>query len=569
MTSFPKTTHFDSSHYSHALVAEGLSPFGISLDEILRLVPAAIHRIARAGVVAEILPLIACLGHLGDARPESACGVALQDGLRRWSAPADLDAAYRFAEAFICQTLPGALGARDIAAIRTQLFFDANYEPDPEVALALGLIRLLDLTDPDHAYAPGKPNARIVERLDPASIFAWYSRQTTSPFHIDDGGRHQRPVSRGFVYRAPEAPVPEIGQAELEAAMRDILREASELRMGSIPNAAFVEIDASPLVCLCFAEITPDLVLMEGLDAEGRALPIVFQPSMGRAFGPTTGTGGLGSLASFEHYVALIALIGAAALRDFWVIEDRDKILGPARVSRPRGLKSSRSRVIYLPRIRYVGARLNPDGLKEQAQSALARRAHWRASHFRRLPAGSTPSKKQLLLAQAQQISPSPGTTWVRAARISGVGDDDGAGAAAEVTYRSRSATAALFDTIPFEAQAHGGLSWFAFERACARALAAQGFEELARKGGDRGTDIYCARDRGHEVETWVVQCKHWSVKIGPETVRELHGAQALRAADRALLITSSAFTAGAIEAASALGVDLMDSAALMAGLKI
>lgn len=300
---------------------------------------------------------------------------------------------------------------------------------------------------------------------------------------------------------------------------------------------------------------------MEGLDANSRALPIIFQPSLGWVHGPNTGSGPDGKMDSFEHYVALIALLGAAAIRDFWVIEDREKSLGPARVSRPRGLKSNKSRVIYLPRIRYVEGRLGQSSLEARTKTASERRAHWRSAHFRKLPTGSKPSKKQLLLAAAQNIKPPAGTTWVRSSNISG---NDG-----DLIYRSRSATAALFDVIPFEKQSHAGLSWFAFERLCARELNRQGFEELTRKGGDRGTDIFCSRGTGPTTETWVVQCKHWNAKIGPDVVRDLHGARALRTADRALLITSSAFTQGAIETAADLGIELLDLQALERSISI
>jgi HJR/Mrr/RecB family endonuclease len=47
--------------------------------------------------------------------------------------------------------------------------------------------------------------------------------------------------------------------------------------------------------------------------------------------------------------------------------------------------------------------------------------------------------------------------------------------------------------------------------------------------------------------------------KVGPDVVRELEGARVLRGADRALLITSSAFTPAAIQTARELNIELVD----------
>lgn len=535
--------------FEKALLMEGLS-LNSGISDILSLSKSSIHRISYAGMTSEVLGVLQNMDPLNDRVPMTLSGKVMQKLFDDSDLPRDLSTGWQAVETFFGRHMPSALRTSDMNRVRLQVYFDCLHEPDTKTQNALQIMRLLDLTNPVRGFAPDGKHARIVERLDPASIFAWYSRKITSPFHIEEGADKSTPITKGYVYVATDAVVPEQSRGDLRATTANILEEASNLRMNSIPNAAFVEIDIPPLVALCFAEISPELVLMEGIDPEGRSLPIVYQPSLGTYQGPNTGAGAGGKIENFEHYVDLVALLGASALRDFWVIEERERVLGVPRISRIRGLESKKSRVIYLPRIRYVGERLRKGG--KDPLSASERRAHWRSAHFRALPKGKKPSKKQLLVAAANQQTPPPGTTWVRGATVGGKQE--------EIVYRSRSATKALFDTIPFEGQSHGNLSWFAFERMCAHALKRRGLEELTRIGGDRGADLYCSKSIGKQIETWVVQCKHWSRKVGPEVIRELHGARALRDADRALLVSSSAFTDGAIQTAHELGIDLVSA---------
>ena len=116
---------------------------------------------------------------------------------------------------------------------------------------------------------------------------------------------------------------------------------------------------------------------------------------------------------------------------------------------------------------------------------------------------------------------------------------------------------------MPSKAQELSGLSWFAFEQHCGQWLRGKHFDEVARTSIDNGVDI-TAISGGASPAKWVIQCKHWSGKVGPEVVRELEGARVLRKADKAMLITSSAFTPAAIETAGKLGIELVDGDVLM-----
>lgn len=532
-----------------ALLREGL-PEQAKLADVLGLEPAAVHRLSYAGLMLEAIDRLAALQGAETGAPSTRCGSFLRDHATNSDAPHTLEEAWVWVDRFIHEKLRPGLGNAEPAGARLHLYLDTVAEADRATDQALQLVRIIDLTNPARGYTPGGPQAGMVERLDPMSIWAWYSRHLTTPFHIDSGAPRHELIGTGFVYGMPRGRDPERSVDELAQETRDLLEEAALLRQGSIPNAAMVEIQFPPFVALCFAEISPSFVLMEALDEDSRSLPVVFLPNDRKWVAPNTGVGPTGTGQSFCHVAAAIALVGAAALRDFWVVEDRERTLGQPRLDRVRGMNSRRRHVIYLPRIRYRDPA--PGGEDDRTGlGASLRRAHWRSAHFRKLPEGQQASRKQRLIAEANGRIPPEGSTWVRGATV--------AGEEVEARYRSRSAVKALFDTTVVQTRTHGELNWFGFERLCSAWLRRQGFEELARKGGDRGADIYCSRQRGDALEFWVVQCKHVRDKVGPEVIREVHGAAALRKADRAMVITSSAFTSGAIETARELGVLLAD----------
>jgi Restriction endonuclease len=268
---------------------------------------------------------------------------------------------------------------------------------------------------------------------------------------------------------------------------------------------------------------------------------------------PNTGCGPDGKAASFDGVARVLVAMAAAALREFWVVEDRDRVLGPPRITRTRRSRHLERRVVYLPRIRYIGGQ-NLVEKAERVAHMKARAAHWRSEHYRKLPVGQRPTVRQIALAEAFKRSPPDGCTWVRGASVAGV--------ETERVYRSRSLAVVLFDIVPSKAKALSGLSWFEFEQHCTRWLRSRGFDEVARTSIDNGVDI-TAFGRESRPLNWAIQCKHWTRKVGPDVVRELEGARVLRKADRAMLIVSSAFTPAAVETASQLKIDLIDGDSL------
>jgi restriction endonuclease Mrr len=108
--------------------------------------------------------------------------------------------------------------------------------------------------------------------------------------------------------------------------------------------------------------------------------------------------------------------------------------------------------------------------------------------------------------------------------------------------------------------------AWFDFEKDCLAVLERRGLKvihQAANRDGDGGVDLYAVDGDG---ACWVVQCKCWAAhrKVGPEVVRELAGAIHLAAKGasapaKGIVITTSSYTSGAVEAAGALGYELID----------
>ena len=217
-------------------------------------------------------------------------------------------------------------------------------------------------------------------------------------------------------------------------------------------------------------------------------------------------------------------------------------------------LVSAVTLITYLPRVRY--SQIHPGGMPLD-QETIARSRHAVAAHLRRV---NNASAAQRFLAQKFGVSLPPGFTFVRP-------HERGGGAQEDLirVYRSRSASRMIFQAIDNAAD-RTQPAWFVFEKDCAQLLASMGMQvihQAAHRDGDGGVDLYAVDAEG---QSWVVQCKCWSLKrpVGPGTVRELEGA--IRLADhgsetrsKGKVITTSTFTKGAMAAAELLGFELID----------
>jgi restriction endonuclease Mrr len=131
--------------------------------------------------------------------------------------------------------------------------------------------------------------------------------------------------------------------------------------------------------------------------------------------------------------------------------------------------------------------------------------------------------------------------------------------------YRSRSASRMIYEEVS-TAPEGARPAWFEFERDCMQLLRERGLRvihQAASRDGDGGVDLYAVDESG---QSWIVQCKCWAAhrSVGPEIVRELHGAIAF--ADRGssgtskgIVITTSRFTSGAAEVGREFGFELID----------
>ena len=105
-------------------------------------------------------------------------------------------------------------------------------------------------------------------------------------------------------------------------------------------------------------------------------------------------------------------------------------------------------------------------------------------------------------------------------------------------------------------------MNGYAFERACAAILQAQGWRvQVTRASGDYGADVVGVAPDG---QRWVVQAKQWQKAVGPHAVQEVVVAKAHYGASHALVITTSQFTAAAFTLARDNGVVLWDSRTLL-----
>lgn len=107
-------------------------------------------------------------------------------------------------------------------------------------------------------------------------------------------------------------------------------------------------------------------------------------------------------------------------------------------------------------------------------------------------------------------------------------------------------------------------MSWQAFEALVGEAFRRKGYAvaETGGGGADGGVDLVLKKGS----ETSLVQCKQWKAyKVGVDTVRELYGVMAARAAAGGFVVTSGQFSNDARAFAEGRNIELIDGAALHA----
>jgi len=237
---------------------------------------------------------------------------------------------------------------------------------------------------------------------------------------------------------------------------------------------------------------------------------------------------------------AAVRVLGAAVIRDFSVVENREAVF---RAHRTRaGYRVPRAPdnpvIVYLPRVHYK-APPNVDKCASEFEHS-ARAAHQVSAHIRR---AETASPGQQILAQRYGFSLPQGYTFVRPHERGTV--------QRQVIYRSRSALRTLFEGKE-ASQNSNQVEWFQFERDVREAIAALGFSVehvSAARSGDEGVDLYATKGNDFDAVNWIIQCKCYAPtrKVGPAVVRELLGAlESYPRGTRGMIVTTSDFSSDA-----------------------
>ena len=250
---------------------------------------------------------------------------------------------------------------------------------------------------------------------------------------------------------------------------------------------------------------------------------------------------------SIERFELGLKILLAAIIRDFWVVEERERVFGASILTK----KSLRLRsdwkkktIVYLPRIKYVG------DVQERGEelNLVARKPHFVVGHLRKAVHAS---ESQIFLAKRYGIVVPEGFTFVRPHKR---GDK-----AQEHIYRSRSALQCIRSLEPMPLES-GRDAWFTYELNVKKWLESNGYEvdHLAgNRNGDGGVDIQACKGEEH----LLVQCKYWQTgKITPGVIREMIGTlQTFPEGSRGVIVTLSELTEGAKQLAAQHGIQYIE----------
>jgi hypothetical protein len=393
---------------------------------------------------------------------------------------------------------------------------------------------------------------------DNAARFYWVYKRPAIPTNrsailsVDDFPIAPKKFVEGFSSWRPE-----LDEAAAEDSIRSLLNEAVAMKEWTIPPNAFVELPLGPFSGVEVTEIrddvyfvwrTPDNLYLDmsvGVDTQTFANTEIFNEDPDEPFNRR------GQLA--------MQLLMSSIIRDFWVVTERQRLFELKRSrARAQSIETDRRRVVYLPRVRYLGAKFNLRQLTDSLEYR-ARSQHYVKPFFRKVQ----PSALQLEIARRAGIIVPAEHTYVRG-HYRGLDRSHG-----QKVYRSRSALALLFEHSreeSLEYQERTLTDWFVFEEAVS-VLLEKSFgcriEHRATRGKtDYGIDILATKQSGDIQEIWVVQCKCYrpSNLIGPNHIRELLGAIADMNKDeqtpvRGMLVTTSGFSGDALRLALKHGI--------------
>jgi Restriction endonuclease len=311
----------------------------------------------------------------------------------------------------------------------------------------------------------------------------------------------------------------DLDEDDAEETIKQLLNEAAALRESTIPPNAFVEVSCGPFVGVEVTEIGGDVFFI-WWTANNRYWSMSVDVDK-QSFDQTEVITRDPQNPFNRKSQLAIQLLMSAIIRDFWVVTERQKLFG-IKVSRAvrKGSGGNPSRVVYLPRVRYLGSKIDLSRLN-LGLSYKQRSQHHVKAHFRK----AKPSKLQLEIAKRENKVVPEGHTYVQA-HYRGVEGNEG-----QTVYRSRSAMALLYEAQPDPIVTNlTSTNWFGFERAVSVLLEKNYnftiVHRAVRGKTDYGIDILATKTTGTQIETWVVQCKCYkpSNLVNPSHMRELIG---------------------------------------------
>jgi len=351
--------------------------------------------------------------------------------------------------------------------------------------------------------------------------------------------------------------------------VNNLLLEAYSLKQWTIPFGAYVQLDAGNLNAAKVYEIGNDVACVL-VDQHGNYFLVWIHPASKKIsfvvdanYSYALGLRVKSELASKENGKNTtdseslkeelnerlelgIKILVASIIRDFWVVEERQRVFGIGYKTRKNNrLRSDEGKkaIVYLPRIKYVS------DIKDHADALnlVARSPHFVTGHLRK---ALHASETQILLARRHGITVPEGFTFIKPHRR---GDK-----VQEQIYRSRSALQCI-NALKLTETDQNNDTWFQYEINVKNWLASNGYEAdhlSASRNGDGGVDIQACKGN----EFILVQCKYRTTdKIGPEVIREMMGTlQTFPKGSRGVIITTTDLTSGAKELAAEHGIQFI-----------
>ena len=382
-------------------------------------------------------------------------------------------------------------------------------------------------------------------------------------FHLEyEGGRilapHDIPVDPARLVEEIETFPAAENVAEASALLAKLLEEALTNKVWTIPPRAIVQCDIGLFRHVELHEIASNVFAVLRT-AEGETYQAVVSPLLSYCVFDIPVINEKTDRQQKEKVEAAVRLALCAIVRDFWVMEERERAFG-ARLATGLPFKkrspTEGGHVVYLPRVQFHD---HPN--TERAGGGLhyqERRAHTVSGHLRRC---ERPSECQIILATRYGFQVPDGFTFVRP-------HERGNGTVGEVVYRSRSAIQLLYPqrNVAVDGEIDG---WFRFERQMRNWIMANGWSiehvsESRRR--DRSIEVFARRTEAEGSEAWIIHCKaiHPRRRLGSQAVCHLMDVlQQYPPSTRGMLIVTGCFSSETQQQAEASGIRLIDGSQL------